>query len=108
MRSSDWSSDVCSSDLSNLLGCLGDPDPAMRDGIAYEALTHWLRAGTFDAEALRGLRDRLYVLLDGPAGSGFVRPFAALVLLIGRSSCRERVCKNVLFSVLAASLKTKK
>lgn len=63
-----------------LVDCLGDPDPALRDGIAYEALAHWLRAGELDADAARALRDRLYALVDGGEGEGFVRPFAALVL----------------------------
>ena len=26
-----------------LVDCLADPDPALRDGIAYEALTAWMR-----------------------------------------------------------------
>jgi hypothetical protein len=63
-----------------LLDCLGDPDPALRDGIAYEALTAWLRAGEFDAATLRAFRDRLYAMLDGEDGQGFRKPFAALVL----------------------------
>lgn len=63
-----------------LLACLGDPDPVLRDGIAYEALMHWLRAGSFDADALRRLRDGLYAALDGEDAGGFRRPFAALVL----------------------------
>lgn len=63
-----------------LLACLGDPDPALRDGIAYEALTHWMRAGELDGDALRAVRDDLYALIDGGEGEGFARPFAALVL----------------------------
>lgn len=63
-----------------LVDCLGDPDPALRDGIAYEALTHWLRAGDLDADAMRTMRDRLYALIDSGEGEGFARPFAALVL----------------------------
>lgn len=63
-----------------LLACLSDPDPEIRDGIAYEALTAWMRAGDFDADALRGLRDRLYAMLDGEDKPGFRKPFAALVL----------------------------
>ena len=63
-----------------LLGCLGDPDPELRDGIAYEALTQWMRAGVFDTEELRKLRDTLYAMLDGDDAEGFRRPFAALVL----------------------------
>lgn len=63
-----------------LLACLGDPDPELRDGIAYEALTQWLRAGDFDADATRGLRDKLYAMLDQDDKQGFAHPFAALVL----------------------------
>ena len=63
-----------------LVDCLGDPDPALRDGIAYEALAHWMRAGAFDPDALRALRDRLLAQLDGDDPAGFRKPFAALVL----------------------------
>ena len=63
-----------------LLDCLGDPDSALRDGIAYEALTQWLRAGDFDADALRALRDRLQAMLGEDDADGFRKPFAALVL----------------------------
>ena len=63
-----------------LLGCLADPDPTLRDGIAYEALAQWMRAGDFDADELRKLRDALYAMLDGDDADGFRRPFAALVL----------------------------
>ncbi|GAA4869218.1 DUF2785 domain-containing protein [Luteimonas vadosa] len=63
-----------------LVDCLGDPDPAVRDAIAYEGLATWLRAAELDAAALRALRERLYALLDGDPGEGFARPFAALLL----------------------------
>jgi len=63
-----------------LLDCLGDPDPVLRDGIAFEALSAWMRAGAFDPERLRSLRDALYTRLDGDDGEGFRKPFAALVL----------------------------
>lgn len=63
-----------------LLDCLGDPDPALRDGIAYEALSTWMRAGAFGAGELRTLRDGLYARLDGDDPRGFRAPFAALVL----------------------------
>jgi hypothetical protein len=64
----------------DLVDCLASPDPTLRDGIAYEALAKWMRAGDFDANALRDLRGRLYELLDGEAGDGFAHPFAALAL----------------------------
>ena len=63
-----------------LFDCLGDPDPALRDGIAYAAFGTWMRAGAFDAGELRKLRGGLYARLDGEDGGGFRKPFAALVL----------------------------
>jgi hypothetical protein len=63
-----------------LTGCLGDPDPAVRDGIAYEALTAWMRAGLLDRRTLVELRDRLMPMLTNPDPQGFRRPFAVLVL----------------------------
>ncbi|HEY5970499.1 MAG TPA: DUF2785 domain-containing protein [Pseudoxanthomonas sp.] len=63
-----------------LLACLSSPDPELRDGIAFEALTAWLRGKQLSAEARRALRTRLYALLQGEDAAGFQRPFAALVL----------------------------
>jgi hypothetical protein len=63
-----------------LLQCLGDPDPAVRDDLAYNALTGWLEAGDFDADTLRAMRDALYAQLDGDDAQGFMHPYAALVL----------------------------
>ncbi len=63
-----------------LLGCLADPDPAIRDGIAYEALTQWMRAGQIDDAGLQDLRTRLLAMLEGEDAEGFRKPFAALVL----------------------------
>jgi hypothetical protein len=65
-----------------LADCLGHPDPALRDGLAYETLAAWLRADALDPEARRLLRDRLLGWL-APAeadAAGFRAPFAALVL----------------------------
>ena len=63
-----------------LLGCLSSPDPALRDGIAYEALTAWLRGNALEAGTRAQLRDRLYAMLKEPDAEGFRQPFAALVL----------------------------
>src|SRR3546814_2719433 len=70
MRISDWSSDVCSSDL--------------LDAVAHE------NVGA--AEAGRTGADNRDFLL-GPAHLGHVRTPA--LLEIGRASCRERVCQYV-------------
>ncbi|HEX7804162.1 MAG TPA: DUF2785 domain-containing protein [Pseudoxanthomonas sp.] len=63
-----------------LLGCLSNPDPALRDGIAYEALTAWLRGNALEADTRVRLRDDLYAMLREPDAEGFRQPFAALVL----------------------------
>jgi len=63
-----------------LLDCLADPDPALRDGIAYEALAAWMRGGKLPPSQLRDLRDRLQASLQAPDAEGFGAPFAALVL----------------------------
>jgi hypothetical protein len=63
-----------------LTACLGDPNPALRDGIAFEALSTWLRAGALDRPTMTGLRDRLLLMLTGPDAQGFRGPFAALVM----------------------------
>ncbi|KFN48641.1 DUF2785 domain-containing protein [Arenimonas composti] len=79
-----------------LLDCLGHPDPAVRDGIAYAALAHWLRADALDLVTRRTMlvrlqRELVHADFDGidmscvgrPAalpGPGFRAPFAALVL----------------------------
>lgn len=63
-----------------LLDCLADPDPQLRDELAYQALSTWLRADAFDADTLRSMRDTLYGQLDGDDEAGFRKPFAALVL----------------------------
>ncbi|MGQ4661456.1 DUF2785 domain-containing protein [Lysobacter sp. F6437] len=63
-----------------LVACLADPDPAMRDGIAYEALSSWMRGGQVTTDTVRALRESLYARLDAPDPDGFGHPFAALVL----------------------------
>lgn len=64
----------------DLVDCLASPDPALRDGIAYEGLQHWLRAKAFSPETRRALRTKLFALLDAPDPQGVARPFAALAL----------------------------
>lgn len=72
--------DVRAALVETLPACLSDPDPTLRDGVAYEALSAWLRAGLLDATQRRTLRDRLYAVLEEDDANGFGRPFAALVL----------------------------
>jgi hypothetical protein len=64
-----------------LVDCLGDPDPAVRDGIAFEGLMTMLRAGALDAGAMKDLHARLNASLRAaPDAGGFRRPFTALAL----------------------------
>lgn len=65
-----------------LLDCLGDPDPALRDGLAYEGLSTWLRADALGPATRRTLLQRLQPQIAPGADDpdGFRAPFAALVL----------------------------
>jgi hypothetical protein len=65
-----------------LVGCLADPDPGLRDGIAYEAYNTWLRAAKLDAATRAALLKDLGAALDPGAAdtAGFRQPFAALAL----------------------------
>lgn len=63
-----------------LVDCLDDADPRLRDGIAFEALSTWMRGKQLDIEILRSLEAKLLLQLDGTDVAGFRKPFAALVL----------------------------
>src|SRR3546814_3119286 len=98
MRISDWSSDVCSSDLGHAA------DVAVRDGVAYlsdiYAGLHVIDVSTPTSPAKVRLVDPL-----GPAHAVALRGDHAFVAAdtlglkvideIGRASCRERVCSDV-------------
>src|SRR3546814_12945327 len=89
MRISDWSSDVCSSDLPCL--CRAWHGPRGRDarGCAGRADRHMGRAAACRSEKTR------IILTHTNAEE------------IGRASCRERVCQYVSISVVAVSLNKK-
>lgn len=65
-----------------LLDCLEDRDPALRDRLAFEALSTWMREGKLQPATLATIRDRLSARLDAsrPDPEGVGKPFAALVL----------------------------
>lgn len=64
-----------------LADCLGDPDPAIRDGIAFEGLSTWLRAKQLDSATVIALYQKLTRSVTAPPDApGFRRPFAILVL----------------------------
>jgi hypothetical protein len=65
-----------------LLTCLADPDPELRDGLAFEAYFTWLRGNLLDEGTRTELLTHLSAMLEpGQADrDGFRQPFAALVL----------------------------
>ena len=65
----------------DLLACLGFPDPAIRDGIAYEGLSTWMRGQALTRETIDTLfRSLLAQIQSEPDLNGFRQPFAALLL----------------------------
>jgi hypothetical protein len=63
-----------------LTGCLGDARPEIRDGIAFEALSAWMRGGQLDLATLKTIRGDLLKMIARPDPQGFSSAFAALVL----------------------------
>src|SRR3546814_16048549 len=97
MRISDWSSDVCSSDLlpdHGFIGC----EPFLNGVVG--ALQH-IRDGFLPNIRLH-MGNALDVLARVPDGA-----LSFVYLQIGRASCRESVCQYVSLSVVAGSLKKK-
>src|SRR3546814_12646664 len=118
MRISDWSSDVCSSDLlterNDQPRILGDRDEfGRRHRLAFAIVPARERLESRDL-ARRQFDQRLEsevqpVLFDRAAQRG-LQPEAVVGedrRRIGRASCRERVCQYVYISVVAVSLKKK-
>src|SRR3546814_12927196 len=87
MRISDWSSDVCSSDLHAIGALDGSGELAQR-------LTHQA-----SLQARQGIAHFAFDFGLGNQSGHRVE--------IGRASCRERVCQYVYISVVAVSLKKK-
>src|SRR3546814_13506513 len=101
MRISDWSSDVCSSDLVERIEVLKGPQGTLFGrnvvGGAINVVTKRPELGGFDAAA-----EFTYGNYDRLDGAGFVNlPFGE----IGRASRRERVCQSVSITGVAVSLK---
>src|SRR3546814_15665740 len=117
MRISDWSSDVCSSDLylyerpaEIRSACVdADVDAVRTRSPTPDRLHRFSREG--GQVMLRyGLAALGLVALS--AGIAFHQPATAAgespKIKIGRASCRERVCQYVLISVVARSLNKNK
>ena len=69
-----------------LQSCLASPLPVLRDAVAFEALSAWMRAKALSTDTLRSiLQTQLHIvrktLASSPlARAGFAQPFAALTL----------------------------
>src|SRR3546814_15243006 len=110
MRISDWSSDVCSSDLSIGMSL------SVRKGKHYTEVNYDFMHKTMDISAIS-----LHRVLQTALKKDALNEWGSVVALtyiaaqrvfpdykIGRASCRERVCQYVYISVVAVSLKKKK
>src|SRR3546814_9404852 len=83
MRISDWSSDVCSSDLGTTFTVSVDGN-----GSAVHVTEGLVEVGAFSGP------EKL-MLHPGQTGSISSKPGSKLQSEIGRASCRERVCQYV-------------
>src|SRR3546814_20177966 len=104
MRISDWSSDVCSSDLA--------PDGLIEGPVGLDDKVMDSRLVGIDRDACHQIR-----MLNAGPGPGPIRPregpavgrdmHRGIRQEIGRASCRERGCQYVEISVGAVPLKKK-
>lgn len=63
-----------------LTACLGDPDPSVRDKIAFERFSTAFRGGAVSLETLTAVRNQLLRMMSLPDPLGFQRPFVILTL----------------------------
>src|SRR3546814_5228978 len=91
MRISDWSSDVCSSDLFHMIG--GDGPGAVRLPLAAGAQTPHRLEPPYMGLGERGRGGRVVPEMDVDTVPPLVR--GGDLREIGRASCRERVCQYV-------------
>jgi hypothetical protein len=63
-----------------LAACLGDPDPKIRDALAFEALSSVMRSGALEQRTLVDLKTTLLNQVRQPGNSTILRSFSALTL----------------------------
>src|SRR3546814_9442557 len=105
MRISDWSSDVCSSDLlmAGAEGAMQEAKGRGRNCFALFALSEEQRTRQRESISIgermvQALRDDRIAFAYQPvvlSRTGEVSYYETLVRKIGRASCRERVCQYV-------------
>src|SRR3546814_1641439 len=97
MRISDWSSDVCSSDLAGVVQVGLDQRTAVVQLIEVGCAEHLGDGATYQQVGNRAPLDR-DLLVGGRAGGAVVGRADAKIEIqreIGRASCMERVCQYV-------------
>src|SRR3546814_16369638 len=106
MRISDWSSDVCSSDLRPALARAGIGDPGASPGMEI------CRMDMKGESRIEAPRDRVWTALNDPevlkASIPGCEELERTDDEIGSAACRERVCKYGEISVVAVAIKKKK
>src|SRR3546814_1305060 len=99
MLSSDWSSDVCSSDLEPASLDEEIVEPVMMNPVPRPFERHCAGIGEIVHAAIGEMADRpAFLPIDMEDGAGDPRPEVPHFLqrhAIGRASCRERVCQYV-------------
>src|ERR1044071_3571967 len=86
-----------------LLPCLAFPDPVLRDEIAFEVLSGWMRSQQLSTRFATAVLQRLQPqLAEGFADpSGFIKPFAALTLAeVARMDRNEKFLSDAQWSGL--------
>ena len=64
-----------------LTACVSSADPAIRDGVAFEGLSTWLRGEALSNETVLALLEDLSLqMMSTQDPNGFQQPFAALIL----------------------------
>src|SRR3546814_4948411 len=97
MRISDWSSDVCSSDLLKAVNGRVKVKIILEDGSTYDREGNLAFVGASVSTGTGNVTLRAVVpnpdalLLPGT----YVRAVLPMAIKIGRASCRERVCQYV-------------
>src|SRR3546814_18054892 len=99
MRISDWSSDVCSSDLLLIVAIW---DAAV---LSSRVTAGELTFSSFDPHVAMAGSEATGLIFAVSCFSGFEATAIFRDEAIGRASCRERVCQYVCISVVAVSLK---
>src|SRR3546814_16469181 len=103
MRISDWSSDVCSSDLATLVGKirpLSSSSILCRQHLPHpsHSASHSVRSSVFRGRSQKGSLISPSVQVLPQQLPAILRPHRCLAgrsTEIGRASCRERVCQYV-------------